>query len=314
MTTYDYPTTQLGMVLDAREYLLANGGTEEELRKNQELIDRYSRRPDARESFGDPERRRGTPNPRPYDSTVREAVLGNGTTTTDPFPTPGECPGTPDRYHTNPAAPCRSGPLAQDNQKGLFRLLLGKLKDHNPEAWKRASAWFDGVESTITKAEISPAITRLRDLLAAPAVVIDDNTMDRHEDVPVRRSGAAAWAEWRNLAAKLVEFGGHTGARFAVDTDEGAVNTLAFWWIVPDERTGRYYLRQVIGGQGPTRVRMSPEAMIAIARKIMEADPKEAMLRFGREIGSCGHCGRTLTNDESRAYGIGPVCRKGKGW
>lgn len=40
----------------------------------------------------------------------------------------------------------------------------------------------------------------------------------------------------------------------------------------------------------------------------------EAMLRYGREIGACGHCGRTLTNDESRARGIGPVCAGKMGW
>jgi hypothetical protein len=37
-------------------------------------------------------------------------------------------------------------------------------------------------------------------------------------------------------------------------------------------------------------------------------DPMAAMLRYGREIGICGLCGRTLTNDESRKRGIGPVC------
>lgn len=42
---------------------------------------------------------------------------------------------------------------------------------------------------------------------------------------------------------------------------------------------------------------------------IVEAGPEAAMLRYGKELGSCGHCGRTLTDAESRAYGIGPVCR-----
>lgn len=37
-------------------------------------------------------------------------------------------------------------------------------------------------------------------------------------------------------------------------------------------------------------------------------DPKGAMLRYGRELGECGHCGRTLTDEASRAAGIGPVC------
>jgi len=46
----------------------------------------------------------------------------------------------------------------------------------------------------------------------------------------------------------------------------------------------------------------------------IEKDPKEAMLRYGREIGSCGHCGRTLTNEESRRYGIGPICRAKMDW
>jgi hypothetical protein len=43
-------------------------------------------------------------------------------------------------------------------------------------------------------------------------------------------------------------------------------------------------------------------------------DPQAAMLRYGREIGKCGHCNRTLTNAESRALGIGPVCRGRMGW
>lgn len=43
-------------------------------------------------------------------------------------------------------------------------------------------------------------------------------------------------------------------------------------------------------------------------------NPQEAMLRYGREIGTCGHCGRTLTNEDSRALGIGPVCRGRMGW
>lgn len=35
---------------------------------------------------------------------------------------------------------------------------------------------------------------------------------------------------------------------------------------------------------------------------------KEASIRYGRELGHCGVCGRTLTNEASRAAGIGPKC------
>lgn len=37
-------------------------------------------------------------------------------------------------------------------------------------------------------------------------------------------------------------------------------------------------------------------------------DPIGASQRYGRDIGSCGICGLTLTNEESRERGIGPYC------
>lgn len=41
---------------------------------------------------------------------------------------------------------------------------------------------------------------------------------------------------------------------------------------------------------------------------LIAQDPKAAMIRYGQELGECGHCGRTLTDAASRAAGIGPVC------
>ena len=37
-------------------------------------------------------------------------------------------------------------------------------------------------------------------------------------------------------------------------------------------------------------------------------DPGRALARYGHEIGRCGICSRTLTNEESRARGVGPKC------
>lgn len=51
-----------------------------------------------------------------------------------------------------------------------------------------------------------------------------------------------------------------------------------------------------------------------ILEAIAKAGPRECAIRFGQEIGSCGVCGRTLTNEVSRAYGIGPICREATGW
>lgn len=59
----------------------------------------------------------------------------------------------------------------------------------------------------------------------------------------------------------------------------------------------------------PVRGERAREVLALIA-----AAPQEAMERYGRELGKCGHCGRTLTDEESRARGIGPVCAGRMGW
>lgn len=43
-------------------------------------------------------------------------------------------------------------------------------------------------------------------------------------------------------------------------------------------------------------------------------NPAEASMRYGREIGACGVCGRTLTDPNSISDGIGPVCATKMGW
>ena len=46
------------------------------------------------------------------------------------------------------------------------------------------------------------------------------------------------------------------------------------------------------------------EALSRIAR-----DPSTAAVEYGRETGRCSCCGRELTNPESIALGIGPICK-----
>ena len=46
---------------------------------------------------------------------------------------------------------------------------------------------------------------------------------------------------------------------------------------------------------------------------IIAENPTEALKRFGKEIGQCGHCRKQLTDEVSREFGIGPVCRKALG-
>lgn len=55
----------------------------------------------------------------------------------------------------------------------------------------------------------------------------------------------------------------------------------------------------------PVKGQAAKAVLAAIA-----VDPKAALVRYGHAIGKCGLCGRTLTDEESRAAGIGPVCAR----
>ena len=44
------------------------------------------------------------------------------------------------------------------------------------------------------------------------------------------------------------------------------------------------------------------------------ADPKAAAALYGHELGECAICHRSLTDEASRAVGIGPVCAAKAGW
>ena len=83
--------------------------------------------------------------------------------------------------------------------------------------------------------------------------------------------------------------------RYAVENEEGI---LRFYHLTQ----GRVYV------QASSEEHLIPEpAASAIVAKIA-VDPEAASRTYGREIGACGRCGRVLTNDQSRAEGIGPIC------
>jgi hypothetical protein len=60
--------------------------------------------------------------------------------------------------------------------------------------------------------------------------------------------------------------------------------------------------------------RIKDRARCEFIYKAIAHDPAAASRRYGIELGHCGVCGRTLTDPESIARGIGPVCAGRMGW
>jgi hypothetical protein len=73
---------------------------------------------------------------------------------------------------------------------------------------------------------------------------------------------------------------------------------------------GGHRIVMVTGGVGHFVEIPMKTAWQWVALQKIAADPKAAAVLFGQETGTCGRCGSPLTNATSRAYGLGPDCRK----
>lgn len=99
--------------------------------------------------------------------------------------------------------------------------------------------------------------------------------------------------------------------RYAVTDNEGTLRFFKLDRPTEGRWAGYTFLKMMASDEAyPVRDRTKRDRILS---KIAQ-DPREAMLTYGREIGACGHCGRTLTDENSRNAGIGPVCAGRMGW
>jgi Family of unknown function (DUF6011) len=91
--------------------------------------------------------------------------------------------------------------------------------------------------------------------------------------------------------------------RYAVEHE----GTLKFYRLKNGRKAGFVFL-DVQASDDWHQIR-NPRRIDEILALIVEAGELNAARRYGIELGKCSRCGRTLTNEESRAYGIGPECR-----
>jgi hypothetical protein len=89
--------------------------------------------------------------------------------------------------------------------------------------------------------------------------------------------------------------------RYAVDTEEGH---LGFYHVHVSDKG---FITVAVQASDAAH-ELPWKAALGVLRKIEEITPLAASIRYGKELGMCGVCGRTLTNEESRATGIGPIC------
>jgi hypothetical protein len=107
--------------------------------------------------------------------------------------------------------------------------------------------------------------------------------------------------------------------RYAISHKEVTEGVLKFYKIKkPTEGKWAGFVF-VDAGRGGSHGDLSwtPIKNLAYKKQVLDIiakDPKLAGERFGREVGACYKCGRSLTDETSRALGIGPDCRQMVGY
>ncbi|MEI9428683.1 DUF6011 domain-containing protein [Mesorhizobium sp. Cs1299R1N3] len=72
------------------------------------------------------------------------------------------------------------------------------------------------------------------------------------------------------------------------------------------ERGGAAYVGKIVEGKFEARREAMADTLSILCE--IAADPMESAVRYGRATGVCGCCGRELTDKDSVAAGIGPIC------
>lgn len=77
--------------------------------------------------------------------------------------------------------------------------------------------------------------------------------------------------------------------------------------VVESKSTGNLYAKKLVNIGPKWKFTYAPGAMAFLKSSQRMTEAQAA--NFGRRTGSCVICARTLTNPDSIAYGLGPVCR-----
>lgn len=216
----------------------------------------------------------------------------------------------------------RSGRPASEKQLGFLRSLLRTHESHRLERFEAA------VEAgKVTAAYASQEITRLL-ALGPPQRTASDKQQAFFTSLLGSREIGPALAD---LLAKVTDLEHltmdeaailipalksapskvrHSGpdvpaGHYAVPGEDGELRFYRVDRPTSGQWAGRTFLKVQASDEWH---RVHASAVAGILRKI-EANPAEAATTYGRELGHCYRCNRTLTDQTSRALGIGPECR-----
>jgi hypothetical protein len=170
-------------------------------------------------------------------------------------------------------------------RREAFDSRVAELMDRGEFTIPKASEVIDFLKSLPRKAGLANEQDR-------PQVQYEEQETDKGR----KRTGVLVLPDGRKVYA----------GSYGVETPgEAFTNDTTFFQLWIGDRGG-WNIRMYVSDD---KYKISFPLQLAVLT-LIAADPEAAASLFGHEYGRCGICGRGLTNDESRARGIGPVCAR----
>lgn len=159
------------------------------------------------------------------------------------------------------------------------------------------NALLDEREHTYTPAQIAAGRADWRKIRP----MLDELKVSARRDPRARKVEVEVAPEPTPALAARLDFSAIPDGYYALRTDEG----VKFYRVSTSKRNS-YKNVQV---QASDNLHMLfGKAGIAVLHKLVEAGLVDSQKLYAQELGRCYVCGRTLTDEESRAAGIGPIC------
>jgi hypothetical protein len=189
------------------------------------------------------------------------------------------------------------GAPANDAQKGKIRAMLSALRGVDRATWEKASEWIDANiddPNVFTMEMASKTIDRLR-------LRIDEATNE--QSVMTTPPAYVAPAPVAYVRTPRDPFADVPDGYYAVTADEGH---LAFYRVSTCKKSGDRKVQ--VQASSELHLIKGHQATDAILAKIRHDTATVAGKRYASELGNCYRCNRELTDETSRANGIGPIC------
>ena len=220
-------------------------------------------------------------------------------------------PGTGGRVQAYAPTPDRS---TRDDGSYLCEVSGHDVRCGGPFVTEKQAKWIIDIATTRVIPEGRTAESVLVRLEQGFAKFAGSQFITKYKDLP-RATPAMVEAVAPGASTEEIKTGPvvtvekfHSGApkvadgRYAVEHE----GTLKFYKVKNGRKPGFVFL-DVQASDDWFSIR-NPRRIQEILALIAE-DELSAARRYGMELGKCSRCGRTLTDETSRAYGIGPDCR-----